>query len=104
MRRLVYVLLPLVVALAFLSASGCEHQKTAPQTISFTGQVVYVDLEGGFWGIIADGGTHYEPINLPEDYQNEGQRVAVVARILSDYASIHMWGDIIEILEIHGTD
>jgi hypothetical protein len=97
--------IPAILAIAAVSllALGCG-QKTIPETISFTGQIVYVDLEGGFWGIIADSRTPYEPLNLPKDYQNEGQRVAVTARICHDCVSIHMWGEIIEILEIHGTD
>ncbi|MGQ9623435.1 MAG: hypothetical protein ACUVTO_08430 [Candidatus Caldatribacteriaceae bacterium] len=79
----------LAVAIVPLLALGCG-QKTTPETISFTGQIVYVDLEGGFWGIIADSGAHYEPLNLPKDYQNGGQRVAVTARICHYCTSIHM--------------
>ena len=40
---------------------------TPPINITFSGIATYVNLEGGFWGFIADDGTRYVPVNLPED-------------------------------------
>lgn len=36
--------------------------------ISETGTVKYIDLEGGFFGIIGDSGKNYDPINLSEEF------------------------------------
>ncbi|MGC8779217.1 MAG: hypothetical protein ACP5Q4_11130 [Candidatus Caldatribacteriaceae bacterium] len=78
---------------------GCFPQGGNQALIEIVGTVRWVDIEGGFLGIVADNGIRYEPLNLPEKYQ-DGARVHVVARIRDDCASIHMWGTIIEILDI----
>ena len=64
------------------------------------GTVRYIPLEGGFYGIIADGGKKYLPLNLPEKYRHDGLRVCFRANLRKDVATISMWGEPIEILEI----
>lgn len=68
------------------------------QTI--TGTVRHVALEGGFYGIVAEGGRRYDPVNLPDDFKQDGLSVICRARVLRDRASFHMWGQLIEIIEI----
>jgi hypothetical protein len=72
----------------------------APTTLTFTGTVTYVDLEGGFFAITADSGENYDPINLPADCAIDGLRVWVSAQVGADQASIHMYGTRIRVLEI----
>jgi hypothetical protein len=64
------------------------------------GTVVHKDLEGGFFAIDGDDGRTYDPINLPETFKKEGLKVKVIARLRKDVGSIHMIGDIIEIVDI----
>lgn len=64
------------------------------------GTISFVDLEGGFFGILGDDGGEYDPINLPVDFAVEGRRVSIQARVRSDLASAHLWGELIEIDEI----
>ena len=59
--------------------------------ITSTGTVEYIDLEGGFYGIIADDGTHYYPLNLPEEFAQDGARVTFTAQ-QEDVATTAMWG------------
>lgn len=66
----------------------------------FTGTVVFVPLEGGFYGILGDDGGHYDPLNLPESLCKDGLKVQVKASVLKHGASFHMWGKRIKILEI----
>ncbi len=80
-----------------LLANGCA-ERTPDFTV--TGTVIFQQLEGGFYGIKGDDGTNYEPINLPEAYWKDGLRVRVEAKRLQDFASIRMWGTIIEIVYI----
>jgi hypothetical protein len=68
--------------------------------VVFRGEVVYLDFEGGFYGIISNDDKHYDPINLPEEFKVTGLEVFVIARIRDNYASFHMWGRIIEIRHI----
>ncbi len=65
-----------------------------------TGTVKYMDFEGGFYGIIADDGSRYDPMNLPEGFKIDGLRVIFSAIIKRDFVSFHMWGIVIEIIDI----
>lgn len=84
------------VAIMFISktASASESSK-----IGFFGTVTFVDLEGGFWGIIASNGEHYDPINLPTYAQKEGFKAYFTA-VPVEGPSTHMWGTLIKILTI----
>ena len=75
--------------------------KESPQMliVSGGGQVRYVDLEGGFYGIVSASGK-YEPINLPDQFKVNKKDIWFKAKIRTDMASVHMWGKIIEIIEI----
>ena len=64
------------------------------------GTVVYNDLEGGFFAIESEDGKTYKPLDLPETFQKDGMRVRATVRVRNDVGSIHMAGDIVEILEI----
>ena len=65
-----------------------------------TGTVQYIDLEGGFYGIVDDDGNKYDPVNLPDEYKEDGLRVKFSGCILKDQVSIHMWGTLIELTDI----
>ena len=62
--------------------------------------MVYKDLEGGFFAIVSDDNRKYNPINLPESFMQDGLKVKITARPRTDAMSIHMYGEIIEIIEI----
>ncbi|MHC4956034.1 MAG: hypothetical protein ACYTGZ_19485 [Planctomycetota bacterium] len=68
--------------------------------ILFEGTVNWVDLEGGFWGILGDDGKKYDPVNLPGEFAVDGLRVVVAARVLEDGVHFHMWGELIVIENI----
>ncbi len=70
------------------------------QTLKFNGTVVYNTFEGGFYGIVADDGTSYDPIGLPSAFAKDGMRVHVVAQPCPGMASIHMWGEIVKVTAI----
>ena len=69
-------------------------------TISATGTIRYQDLEGGFWGIIGDDGTKYDPMELGPQFQKEGLRISFQATPETDMMSTHMWGTIINLTQI----
>ena len=69
-------------------------------TFTIVGTVVHKNLEGGFFAIDGDDGSKYNPMGLPEDFQKNGLKVEVVARLKTDAMSIHMYGSIIEIVDI----
>lgn len=77
---------------------------TQPQTdgtyVSGTGTIEYIPIEGGFYGIISDDGERYDPMNLEERFQVDGLRIRFEAVICHECAGIHMWGWIVEILDM----
>ena len=73
-------------------------------TIKGTGTVKYIDLEGGFYGIITDKGEKLNPLNLPDEYKIDGLRVKFKARILRNVTTTQMWGTPVEIIEIKATN
>jgi len=61
--------------------------------------VRYVDLEGGFYGLVC-GDEKYYPINLPEEYKQDGLRVVAVVKPVNVVTAV-MWGTPVEVLAIH---
>ena len=68
------------------------------EKVNINGHITYVNLEGGFWGILSDDRAKYVPVNLPNQLKKEGARLKIRAKLLRDVISSHMWGDPIEIL------
>jgi inhibitor of cysteine peptidase len=56
------------------------------------GTITYLNQEGGFYGIIGDDGTKYEPMNLDAKYQKDGLRVAFEYTPAQMPSTIHKWG------------
>ena len=69
-------------------------------TSTITGTIRYVAIEGGFFGIIADNGRRYDPVNLPPEYAKDGLRVAFQVVESRGTVGIHMWGTIVKIIKI----
>jgi hypothetical protein len=86
---LVFFILPGVVL------CGCIDNNI----VTGEGVIRYIELEGGFYGIISED-QRYDPINLPEDFKEDGLKIEFKLKILKDRASIHMWGKIVEIIEL----
>lgn len=92
-----WALLLLITSCAVL-AQSCTNE--SDNTFAITGTVVFLSFEGGFYGIKGDDGRNYDPTNLADEFRKEGLRVRFKAKELKDQASFHMWGHLIEIVEI----
>jgi hypothetical protein len=91
-------LLPLLGVLFFSCAAPAP---SGSGLLIAKGTVKHVPLEGGFYGIEANDGTHYDPVeDLPEKFRKPGMRVKFKARKNENLVGAHMWGVHIEILEI----
>ena len=107
--RLLFVLLFLLAGTACQTdrhriVSGDQQELIVEQqgdgTLWGGATVVYIALEGGFYGLIDANDAHFDPINLPVEFQQEGLRVRFTGKIRNDLASIHQWGMIIEVTSI----
>ena len=69
-------------------------------TFTLTGTIVWKALEGGFFAIHSDDGKKYDPINLPDSLKKEGLRIHATARLKKGAMSFHMYGAIVELVDI----
>lgn len=97
----------ITVGLAIAATLGCKRppenlgDKPVNSYLEFTGKITWVDLEGGFWGILRDeGDAKYRPTNLPEQYQQNGMRVRVNCERIKTGFSVYQWGQEIKIITI----
>ena len=72
------------------------------ETLTILGFIKYVELEGGFFGIMTEDGTKYFPDYLGQDFKVDGLSVRVLAKPQEQILGIQMWGTSIEILKIEG--
>ena len=90
------LLLGIILVGALASTTGIYLHNN----VLFRGTIIYLSFEGGFYGIVSDTEERYDPINLPSEFQEEGLRVYVIARRIHNAASVHMWGELIDIRSI----
>lgn len=82
------------VCISSLRAGSAEDE------ISFVGEVRWISVEGGFFGLVAEDGKKFFPLNLPEEFKKEGLKIKVKGNIKKGIATVQMWGAPFEIHEI----
>ena len=105
----------LLVAFAVLAVPACHTSRSdhAPgpgvvsspvpssDVVRVNGTVRHLGMEGGFWAVQGDNGTTYDPMGgVPLEFQKDGLRVYIEAKVRSDQAGIHQAGPIVEIITI----
>jgi hypothetical protein len=65
-----------------------------------TGTVRFMDLEGGFYGIITDDGARLDPMDLPAQFRQDGLRVRARVEPVPDAVTFRMWGTVVRVLSI----
>ena len=65
---------------------------SSPEKTSVVGQIVRVELEGGFWGVIDDSGNRYVPIDpFERSFLKDGLRISAEIELVTVFSST-MWG------------
>ena len=85
---------------AFLFIAGCQSISGYGEFRTLTATVRHSDLEGGFFYLHGDDGADYDPINLSAEWKVDGKRVNVKLKVRDDLSNTHMFGIIVEIVEI----
>jgi hypothetical protein len=91
------------VSLVFLLTGACIANfgtSGAQDEISFVGEVRWISVEGGFFGLVAEDGKKYFPLNLPQEFKKERLKIKVKGNIRKGIATVQMWGAPFEIREI----
>jgi len=108
-RTLRYVLIAVAAALVLgIAMGGCASGETSSDpatetppppatasdsTVTGTGTIDYIDLEGGFYATVADSGERYDPgATLPEDVHQDGLRVRFEVTPQPGAITTRQWG------------
>ena len=83
---------------------GREGPADPRNVVSGVGTITYLDFEGGFYGLVADDGARYDPLNLDDAYRQDSLRVRFRVRLQTGVMTIRMWGKPVEVLEIARLD
>ncbi len=75
-------------------------RKPDSEVFSLLGTVRYIDLEGGFYGIVGKNGSRYHPVNLGSLWKKDGLQVSATVRPDEGGMGIYMWGQEVEIITI----
>ena len=91
-----FLIVPVLgVLIICIGLSGC----IVGNWVSESGTIIYLDFEGGFYGITV-GELCLDPINLPDDFKEDGLSVRFIGRMVPRLYSYHMWGISFYILKI----
>jgi hypothetical protein len=90
----------LLYPLLLIISLFCASCNISSEYIEAQGTITYVGLEGGFWGIMTEDGRKFDPVDLPDKFKKNGLKVRVKLRPRDDLAGTHMWGQMVEVVEI----
>jgi len=96
MKMLQYLFL-IILGLSFFGAS---YAKTPNTPFNLEGKVVYLAMEGGFYGIVSNDGRKYLATNLPQMLQQANLMLRGKAVLQANTLGIHQWGEYIQLLDI----
>lgn len=72
--------------------------------MTITGHITYQDIEGGFWGIVADDGARYVPVEpLPAEWKRENRPVQATVRP-ANVLGMTMWGAYVHVEKLDYPD
>ncbi|MBN1195308.1 MAG: hypothetical protein JXA08_08205 [Methanomicrobiaceae archaeon] len=99
------VLCCLLALAALIGVCGCMTGIGTPeQVLSGTGTITFVPEDGGFYGIVTEGGARYRPLNLDDPYRAPGVRVIFAAKVRTDRIEIGQWGLPVDLITIRPAD
>lgn len=100
----------LVIAVAAVSACGDTLAGDAtgpdgspPDGTLRQGTVQFVSVEGGCWAIDTPE-ERYEPVDLPEEFREDGLEVRFEGEVRDDMASVCMVGQLFELETVRRAD
>ena len=97
-RSIIFLAL-IILVLTGCGGSGVDLDNRSLGIGPVSGTVRYIDLEGGFYGIVVDDKTAYEPQNLAPEFQQDGLLVRFSGLRINDGSSL-MWGIPLKITSI----
>jgi len=100
MKRNISISAYIFLAIFFFLPLPGDAAKSVENPVSGTGEIVFVDLEGGFFGIVADDGQRFDPLNLDTEFRVSGLKVRFLGSVRKNVIGFHMWGTPLELIQI----
>lgn len=82
------------------SMNKVSSEQAGIKEISFTATVIYMNLEGGFYGLLTKEGQHWLPMNLKNEFKKNGAVVKVKGHEIKGMMTIQQWGKPFSITDI----
>lgn len=70
------------------------------KSVSFIATVKFMNLEGGFFGLVSKEGKHLLPTNLKKEFHQHGAVIKVSGNMLPNMITIEQWGTPFKITDI----
>ena len=68
------------------------EQKMDVKMVTIQGTIIYLNFEGGFYGIVTKNGQKLLPMNLTKEFKKVGAVVKVKGELMSRMMTIQQWG------------
>lgn len=65
--------------------------------MEYTGQIEFLDLEGGVWVLTTPTGEHYSLFRAPKELLREGLEVVITGQIKPDMMTAAQVGPVLEV-------
>lgn len=109
MNKLFYILTISVLGLCVACTNAADSANTKthlysdtnskPITQHIVGRVVYLNLEGGFYGFIADNGEKFLPLNLEEEHRVDGKRLKLAVIPQKETMTFMQFGQAVKVVK-----
>lgn len=63
-------------------------------------RVVYLDFEGGFYGLVAENGNKILPMNLSKEYKITGTLLKIKGHKVEGIATTKQWGTLYKLVDV----
>jgi len=67
---------------------------------AYKGTIQFMSFEAGFYGIVTDNNLKFLPVNLKNEYKQDGAVITFTGKLLKDIKTIEQWGSPFEIKDI----
>jgi len=92
-----------VILIIFLLTVNYLYAQELPK-VEGKGRVMFFNLEGGFYGIIAENGSQYIPLNLKDEFKQDNLKVYFRGILRTDVVTTYNWGESIQLEDIYPLD
>lgn len=100
MARLLLLLMLFTPLLLLGACKSTQTDEPGPGAVSGVGTIRFIELEGGFYGLVTDDGEQLNPLNLEGRFKEDGLRVRFEGDLADDVMTIQMWGKPVRIRSI----